>query len=53
MLANPKARQAIQAEADGLADKRTWDLKTVIEKDDLVAGAKKTGVKIHLGQLMK
>ena len=52
MMGNSKARQAFLAEADGLAERGTCDLKSVIDKEDLVANAKKTGVWIHLGQLM-
>ena len=51
-MANPKARQAIREEADGLVDKGTWDLSTVTERCDQIANAKAKGIKIHLGQLM-
>ena len=52
MLNNPTAREAVKAEAQGLAEKGTWDLSTVTEREDLVNDAKRSGVKIHLGQLM-
>ena len=51
-MANPKAKEAVRKEAQGLVDKGTWDLSTVIERSDLTAGAKKKGIKIHMGQLM-
>ena len=33
-------------------EKGTWDLKTVTERSDLISQSKKSGVRIHLGQLM-
>ena len=36
-MANPKAKEAIRAEADGLVDKGTWDLSTITERCDLIA----------------
>ena len=51
-LSNPAAKAKIREEAEGLTDKGTWDLSTVTERAELIAGAKKAGIKIHLGQLM-
>jgi len=51
-LSNPRAREAVKKEADGLAAKGTWDLSTVIERQDLITQNKKSGIRIHLGQLM-
>ena len=52
VASNPAAKKAVQAEADGLLEKGTWDLSTVTEKENLVKQARKSGIKIHLGQLM-
>ena len=51
-MSNPAAKAKIREEAEGLIDKGTWDLSTVTERAELIAGAKKAGIKIHLGQLM-
>ena len=48
----PRAREAVKKEADGLAEKGTWDFNTVVERHDLISKSKKSGIKIHLGQLM-
>ena len=52
MLSNPKALEAIRAEADGLVKAGTWDLSTVREKEDVRKEAKASGVSVHFGQLM-
>ena len=52
MLSNPKALEAVKAEADGLLKAGTWSLDSVREKEDVRAEAKKTGVSVHFGQLM-
>ena len=52
MLSNPKALEAVKAEADGLIKAGTWSLDSVREKEDVRAEAKKTGVSVHFGQLM-
>ena len=52
MASDPKAVKAVREEADALTGELTWLLETVTEKDDLVADAQSSGVKIHLGQLM-
>eukprot|EP00435_Cladocopium_sp_Y103_P005322 s7284_g1.t1 len=52
MLSNPKALEAVKAEADGLLRAGTWDLSSVREKEDVRAEAKKSGVSVHFGQLM-
>ena len=52
MLSNPKALEAVKAEADGLIKAGTWSLDSVREKDDMRAEAKRTGLSVHFGQLM-
>ena len=52
MLSDPRALEAIKAEADGLVKAGTWDLDSVREKDDVRADAKASGVSVHFGQLM-
>ena len=52
MMSNPKAKEAVEKEAQGLAERGTWDLSTVTERGALIADAKKSGIRIHLGQLM-
>ena len=52
MLSNPKALEAVKAEADGLIKAGTWSLDSVREKEDVRAEAKRTGVSVHFGQLM-
>ena len=52
MLSNPKALEAIRAEADGLVKVGTWDLSSVREKEDVRKEAKASGVSVHFGQLM-
>eukprot|EP00435_Cladocopium_sp_Y103_P062635 s262_g24.t1 len=52
MLSNPRALEAVKAEADGLLKAGTWDLSSVREKEDVRAEAKKSGVSVHFGQLM-
>jgi hypothetical protein len=52
MIANPKALEAVHKEAVGLEAKNTWDLATVVEKDDLLAAARRDGRKLHIGSLM-
>ena len=43
MLSNPKALDAVKAEADGLIKAGTWSLDSVREKEEIRADAKKTG----------
>jgi hypothetical protein len=52
MLSNPKALEAVKAEADGLIKAGTWSLDSVGEKEGVRAEAKRTGVPVHFGQLM-
>ena len=52
MLSNPKALEAIRAEADGLVKAGTWDLGSVREKEDVRKEAKASGVSVHFGQLI-
>ena len=52
MLSNPKALEAIRAEADGLVKAGTWDLSSVREKEDVRREAKASGVSVPFGQLM-
>ena len=52
MLSNPKALEAIRAEADGLVKAGTWELSSVREKEDVRKEAKASGVSVHFGQLM-
>ena len=52
MLSDPRALEAIKAEADGLVKAGTWDLDSVREKDAVRAEAKASGVSVHFGQLM-
>ena len=52
MLSNPKALEAIRAEADGLVKAGTWNLSSVREKEDVRKEAKASGVSVHFGQLM-
>ena len=44
--------EAIRAEASGLLKSGTWLEDTVMEKDDLIGKAKKSGEKVHLGDLL-
>ena len=48
MLSNPKALEAIRAEADGLVKAGS----SVREKEDVRKEAKASGVSVHFGQLM-
>ena len=52
MLFNPRALQAIRAEADGLVKAGIWDLSSVREKEDIRKEAKASGISVHFGQLM-
>jgi len=52
MLHDIRAREAIKYEGQALLDKGTWLTETVMEKEDLLAWAQKTGNKIHLGDVM-
>ena len=52
MLSDPRALEAIRAEADGLVKAGTWDLASVREKDEIKQEAKASGVSVHFGQLM-
>ena len=49
---DPKAIAAIQKEGRALVDADTWLEETVIERDDLVKNAQKSGETIHLGDLL-
>ena len=51
-LSNPKALEAIRKEAKGLLSKGTWDLRTVMEKSELIKAAKRAGNRLHIGSLM-
>ena len=51
MMSNPKAIDAVKAEAKGL-DEGTWDPNTVVEKAEVIGRALKAGDKIHLRDLM-
>ena len=51
-LANPKALEAIRKEANGLLSKGTWDIRTVMEKANLLSQAKSSNEKLHVGSLM-
>lgn len=52
MLSNPKALEAVKAEAEGLMKAGTWSLDSVREKEEVRAEAKKSGISVHFGQLM-
>ena len=52
MLSNPRALEAIRAEADGLVKAGTSDLSSVREKEDVRKEAKASGISVHFGQLM-
>ena len=52
MLSNPKALEAVKAEADGFIKAGTWSLDSVREKEDVRAEAKRIDVSVHFGQLM-
>ena len=51
MINNPKASDAMKAEWDKLINERVWSNKTVRERRDVVAEAKKKEETIHLGSL--
>ena len=48
----PKAKAALDKELEKLESKPAWKLSSVRLKNDVIAEANKTGVKIHLGTLM-
>ena len=50
---NPKARAAVRTEADALVGAGTWSYSTVMEKDQLIANAKRDKTIIHLGELLQ
>ena len=52
IISNPRALEAIRAEADGLVKAGTWDLSSVREKEDVRKEAKASGISVHFGQLM-
>ena len=52
MLSNPRALEAIRAEAGGLVKAGTCDLSSVREKEDVRKQAKAWGISVHFGQLM-
>ena len=52
MVSDPSAISAVRSEADGLLKLKTWDVSTVIEKDQLLAEARQKGTEIHVGDLM-
>ena len=52
MMSNPKAIDAVKAEAKGLECEGTCDLNTVVEKAEVIGRALKAGDKIHLRDLM-
>ena len=49
---NQKAMDAVTAEGQALVKAGTWLEDTVTEKDDVIANARKTGEKTHMGDLM-
>ena len=49
---DPKALDAIKAEASGLLAEKTWLEETVIEKADLLQWANHSRKKIHIGDLL-
>ena len=51
-MSDPKAVEAIQQEGTTLVDAGTWLEDTVTERQDLLADAKKTGKKIHWGDIL-
>ena len=52
MYKDPKALAAIRKEGAALVAEKTWLEDTVIERENLVANAKRLGKKITLAQLM-
>ena len=52
VYSHPGALDAVKLEGQELLKAGTWLLDTVIEKDALVAQARRKGEKIHLGDLM-
>ena len=52
IISNPRALEAIRAEADGLVKAGTWDLSSVREKEDVRKEAKASGISVHFGQHM-
>ena len=52
MMSNPAALKAVRDEAAGLESVGTWDLNSVREKEEVAEQARKTGIKVHFGQLM-
>ncbi len=51
-MSDPKAVEAIQKEGSTLVNDGTWDETTVTERADLLAEAKRTGRKIHWGDIL-
>ena len=49
---DPKALDAIKAEANGLLAEKTWLQETVIEKADLLDWANQSRKRIHIGDLL-
>lgn len=49
---DPRAQQAIWAESQALLAEGTWLPETMIDKDDLIAQSRKSGKKIHMGNLL-
>jgi len=49
---DPKAMEAIRNEGKALQLSETWDEKTVVEREDLLAQSRAEGSTIHVGELM-
>jgi hypothetical protein len=49
---NPKASEAIEKEGNALMDAGTWDFNTATFRDEIIEKARKTGKKVHLGDLL-
>ena len=52
MVTNPKAKEALMSEARQMRDLKVWDETTLIEVDELLEKAKKTGETIHISEIM-
>jgi len=51
-LSDPEAIKAVRTEGAALTAEGTWQLDTVVEKDELLARARQSGERIHLGEVM-
>ena len=52
MLGSQKALDAVAKEARGLESKGTWDLSSVIDREELINDVRKRNHPIHVGKLM-